>query len=96
MEKLKQNLIRVDFKTPLPYGKETLDGLDIRTPLAGDLRGLKLGELYSLNVDDVLKLVPRISQQAVTSEQLAKLPLTDLNLLSKTLMDFFTGGETTE
>jgi len=92
MNKADQKIITVTLKKPIPYGDGTLDKLDLRTPTAGDLRGVNLGDLYQLNTDTVLKVMPRIAQENITSEQLNALSMPDLLTITQELTNFFELG----
>ena len=79
----------VPLAKPLPYGKGTLDKLQLRRPMAGDLRGIRLAGLSDMDVDVVTKIVARCSVQTVTEAQLAELDPYDLVKVTEKIADFF-------
>jgi len=85
---------------PIPYGKDkTLEELTLRKPTAGELRGTKLARISEIDIDEFLKVLPRIAQPAVTEGQLVMLDPSDLMELANEFADFFTrpttGGAST-
>ena len=60
----------VPLSKPIAYGEATLSELTFRRPVAGDLRGLKLGALADMDVDLVLAIASRTSTTHVVPEQL--------------------------
>ncbi|CCG09707.1 phage tail assembly protein [Pararhodospirillum photometricum] len=83
------NTVTVKFKVPLPYGDALLEELTLRKPKAGDLRGLKMSGLIELDVDTILKIVPRIASPHVVEAQLWELEADDLARLSNGVVGFF-------
>lgn len=81
----------VTLQTPIPFGKDkTLDSITIRKPSAGELRGTKLARVSEIDVDEFLKVLPRISSPVVSEGQLAHLDCADLMELANEFADFFT------
>lgn len=79
----------VTLSKPLAYGDSTLKELAFRRPMAGDLRGLKLGGLADMDVDLVLKLAARTSIQTVTEAQLHTLDPADFLKVTNEVVGFF-------
>jgi len=52
--------------------------ITLRRPAAGELRGLKLGDLINGDVNATIRLVPRISQPTLTEQEAAALDPADL------------------
>ena len=71
-------MITVKFDTPITRGETTIASVDIRKPAAGDLRGLNLMDVAQLKTDTMIKLLPRVTQPALTETEVAdKLDLSD-------------------
>jgi len=58
--------------------KNTITEITLRKPAAGELRGLKLGDLINGDVNATIRLVPRISQPTLTEQEAAALDPADL------------------
>lgn len=72
--------VEVELEVPLPRGEKMIGKLRLRRPKSGELRGLSLGQLCQMNVDEIRKLLPRIST-ALTAEgeELGQLTLNDVD-----------------
>lgn len=79
----------VTLNVPLPYGDNTLKELTFRDPKAGDLRGLHLGGLSTMDVDLLLKLTARLSVQPLTEAHLVELHPSDLLKVTEAVVGFF-------
>jgi hypothetical protein len=79
----------ITLSKPLTYGAGTLKELSFRRPMAGDLRGLKLGGLPDMDVDLVVKLAVRTSIQTVTEAQLHELDPADFIKVANEVVGFF-------
>ena len=52
----------ITLDTPIQRGENTLNSLTIRSPKkAGHLRGLNTMDIVQMNVDTLIKLLPRIT-----------------------------------
>lgn len=79
----------VTLETPLVRGEKTFTQITLRKPKAGELRGLKIGELMASDVSASLKLLPRISEPILTETECDNLDPADLFELVGALSDFF-------
>ncbi|MGY0794318.1 phage tail assembly protein [Azospirillum argentinense] len=79
----------VPLAKPLPYGQNTLTELQLRRPMAGDLRGLRLAGLSDMDVDVITKIAVRCSVTVVTEAQMAELDPYDLIKLTEAVGGFF-------
>jgi hypothetical protein len=79
---------------PIKRGDTSIDNLTIRKPSAGQLRGLSLQSLLSLDITAILTVVPRISMPPVTQAEADGLDPADLAEIGGAIRDFFmTQGE---
>ena len=78
----------VTLNTPLKRGKTALVEFQIRKPLGGDLRGVSLVELLSLNVDALTSVLPRITAPALNKHEVAQLDFIDLTAFGTALVGF--------
>lgn len=68
----------VPLDHPIARGETTITSLQLRKPGAGELRGLTLADLARLDVDAILKLLPRITTPALTPLEASQLSMEDL------------------
>jgi hypothetical protein len=67
--------------TPLLRGVQTIDAITLRKPTSGELRGVSLSDLVSLDVSALAKVLPRISTPTLTEQDVANLDPADLVML---------------
>lgn len=74
------NLKKVQLDTPIRRGDEgeEIKEISLRKPNAGELRGLSMADLARLDVNTVLKLLPRISMPTLTQAEVNQLQTEDL------------------
>lgn len=78
----------VPLEEPLKRGETTIDKLQLRRPNSGELRGLSLVQLAQMNVDEVRKLLPRITIPTITVMEVDKLDPADLMEIAGEIGDF--------
>ena len=83
---------RVVLDTPILRGKTSLKHVDLRKPLAGELRGIQLAELVQLDVASLIKLLPRISP--LTAPEVAALDPADLMAIGTKVVGFLLQKQT--
>lgn len=86
----------VTLSTPV---KRTGDQNDVaavalRKPQPGEMRGLKLLDVLQLDVNALLVLLPRITDPALTRDEVATMELDDLLKLGGEVTQFFGGADT--
>jgi hypothetical protein len=81
-------LATVDLDHPLKRGDEEMAKLTFRRPNSGELRGLSLVQLGQMNVDEIRKLLPRISMEGLIVEEVDKLDSADIMSIAFELSDF--------
>jgi hypothetical protein len=86
----------VEFDTPIVRGDMTISEVNINKPKTGSLRGLSLSDLLKLDVDTVIKLVPRVSTPPLAEHEVAALDPTDFLSLSTAVVGFFASKEQRE
>lgn len=79
----------VEFDSPIVRGDLTIKEVNINKPKTGALRGLALSDVLKLDVDTVIKLVPRVSTPPLTEHEVANLDPTDFLSLSTAVVGFF-------
>jgi hypothetical protein len=78
----------VTLDTPIVRGEQTISEVTLRKPKAGELRGTTLNALVNLDVDALGKVLPRISEPALTEFDVRDLDPSDLVQLGVTFADF--------
>lgn len=78
----------VDLDTPITRGEQTIGMVQLRKPRSGELRGLSLVSLGQLEVDEVRKLLPRITTPTLTVADVDALDPADLLSLGAEIADF--------
>ncbi|KVR77309.1 phage tail assembly protein [Burkholderia ubonensis] len=64
--------------TPLVRGSQTIEQVTLRKPKSGELRGVSLSDLVSLDVTALSKVLPRISTPTLTEADVANIDPADL------------------
>lgn len=70
------NLVPLD--TAIKRGEQKITSLELRKPSAGELRGVHLGDLLHLDVNSLIKVIPRISIPTLTEHEVAAMDPADL------------------
>lgn len=83
----------VEFDTPIVRGDLTIKEVNINKPKTGALRGLSLSDLLKLDVDTVIKLVPRVSTPPLVEHEVANLDPSDFLSISTAVVGFFASTE---
>lgn len=78
----------VTLDTPLKRGEQTVTRVELRKPLAGELRGVHLAELLQLDVDSIIKVAPRITSPALAEIELRRMDPADLLALGTKIAGF--------
>lgn len=83
----------VEFDNPIVRGNLTITEVNINKPKTGALRGLALSDVLKLDVDTVIKLVPRVSTPPLAEHEVANLDPTDFLSISTAVVGFFASKE---
>lgn len=84
----------ITLNVPIEFGDQKIKMIALRRPSSGDLRGCKLLDLLQMDVDAVIKVLPRVANE-IASEQVAlKLDPSDLAKVAKELVSFFSSTPT--
>ncbi len=74
---------------PIVRGKHTISELQVRRPRSGELRGLNLQDVLSLDINAMHKLLPRITVPSLTEAEVSELDPADLVELGTETASFF-------
>lgn len=83
----------VTLQEPIVRGDNKVTELNIRTPKAGELRGLSLADLLQLDVNALKILLPRISSPSITEQEVNNLHPADLVQLGGKVISFLVPAE---
>lgn len=69
---------KITLETPLKRGETEITKITINKPNSGALRGASLRGLLDFQTDDIIKVLPRVSEPALTEQEAARLDPADL------------------
>lgn len=69
-------------------GDQTITGITVRQPKAGEMRGISLLDLAQMDVAALEKILPRITQPALSKDEVAKLSPADLMQIAVKVANF--------
>ena len=78
----------IQLKTPISREGGEVTAVALREPMPGELRGLKLAEVLMMDVATLIKLVPRISDPALSEAEVAKMNPRDFTQVGGTVVRF--------
>lgn len=78
----------VQLDTPIQRGKTTVTEITVRKPKAGALRGLALADVLNMDVYAINKILPRITEPALTEPELRDMDPADLVQLGGVVSNF--------
>ncbi|MFM4981508.1 phage tail assembly protein [Aeromonas caviae] len=82
----------ITLDTPIQRGENTLNSLIIRSPKkAGHLRGLNTMDIVQMNVDTLIKLLPRITD--LTEKEVSDMDPADLLKAGVVVVGFLMGSQ---
>ena len=79
----------IELETPIVRNDLTIKEVNIAKPKTGALRGLSLSDLLKLDVETVIKLVPRVSTPTILEHEVAALDPADFLTISTAVVGFF-------
>jgi hypothetical protein len=81
--------MKINLVTPIKRGTETITEIALTKPNAGSLRGIKLTNLLQMDFGTLAVLLPRITQPALTPDEIEALDPADLMSLAGEVVAFF-------
>src|SRR5690606_8963674 len=81
---------RIELDTPLQRAGKAIHQVEIRKPLAGGLRGVTLVDVLQMDVTALTKVLPRITEPALTEAEIRTMDPADIVQLGAALADFLT------
>lgn len=83
------NTVVVEFDEGYTIGNETIKSVTLTKPKTHALRGLKLNEVLTFDVDTIAKLATRISSPTMIEQHVYDLSVADFTKLSMAIAGFF-------
>ncbi|WP_375592126.1 phage tail assembly protein [Chitiniphilus eburneus] len=68
----------VTLDTPISRGDQSITQVTLRKPSSGSLRGIQLASLLQMDVDSLIRVLPRISDPTLTEHDVRALDPADL------------------
>ncbi|UUC83848.1 phage tail assembly protein [Stutzerimonas stutzeri] len=78
----------ITLDEPLKRGEQTISSVTVRKPAAGELRGVTLSDLLNLEVNALIKVLPRVTSPSLTEQEVARLDPADLVQLGSKVAGF--------
>jgi hypothetical protein len=78
----------VTLDTPIRRGTTSIDSITLRKPNSGELRGVSLAELLNMDVNSLVKVIPRISSPSLTAVEVTSMDPADLFALGTKVSGF--------
>ena len=75
------NFVTITLDEPIQRGDTVIATIQLRKPKAGELRGVSLVDVANLDVMALQKVLPRITQPILTTQDVNNLDLADLMAL---------------
>lgn len=84
--KLADNEVELD--EPIKRGETTIQFVTVRKPSSGELRGTNLQDLLALDVNALIKVLPRVTNPIIHEPEVARLEPADLLQLGSKVSGF--------
>lgn len=81
------------LNTPIQRGETSIDGLVIRKPTAGELRGVALVDLLQMDVTALITVLPRITEPSLTGVEVSGMDIADLMQAGAQVSGFLLGNK---
>lgn len=78
----------ITLDEPLKRGEQTITSVTVRKPASGELRGVALSDLLNLEVNALIKVLPRVTSPSLTEQEVARLDPADLVQLGSKVAGF--------
>lgn len=78
----------ITLETPIKRGETEITSITLRKPGSGEMRGISLRGLLDFMVEDIIKVLPRISTPPLTVQEVASLDPADLLQMGGVIASF--------
>ena len=83
------NSSEITLDVPIPRGETSIEKVTLHKPNSGALRGVSVRAVLDMDVDTIIKVIPRVSDPKITEQEAARLDLADLAQAGLVLSSFF-------
>ncbi|WP_374961018.1 phage tail assembly protein [Spongiibacter tropicus] len=80
----------ITLKKPIKRGEQEITEVTLRKPNTGALRGCRLSMLLNSDVDSLITVLPRITEPALTEQDIADMDVKDLVSCAGEVVGFLT------
>lgn len=87
-DKTSANEKNVALDTPVVRGKTKITHITVRKPQSGALRGTRLQALMDMDVNAMITVLPRVTEPALTTQEINEMDPADLLSLSVEVITF--------
>lgn len=84
----KQESVSVELDTPIKREGDDVTKLTLRKPMSGELRGLSLADLINMDVDSIIRVLPRISSPTLSEHEVRNMDPADLSGIGSEISGF--------
>lgn len=68
----------ITLETPIKRGETSIETVEVRKPVAGELRGNNLTDLLQMDVVALTKVLPRITTPSLTEQEVGRMDPADM------------------
>lgn len=68
----------ITLDTPIKRGETSIESVEVRKPVSGELRGCNLTDLLQMDVVALTKVLPRITNPTLTEQEVARMDPADM------------------
>ncbi len=79
----------ITLSTPIEIGDKTIKQVTLRPPTAGDLLGIAVSGIISMEAGAYMKLLPRITSPALPEATIAAMPVRSFTEIMNGVLEFF-------
>ncbi len=89
IETASNDVVTISIISPIKRNGENLTELKLRKPRAGQMRGLKTGDLMTGDVNSVIVILSRISEPVLVADEIENMDPSDFAECCGVIRDFF-------
>lgn len=93
---MEREIKTVTLETGFKRGNDIIKSVDLRKPTTGDLRGIRLFELAQMEVDSLIKVLPRITIPSMIEAEIRQMDPADFLLLAAEVAGFLSPKQSTD
>uniref|UniRef100_A0A3B0MJX9 Phage tail protein E n=1 Tax=Arsenophonus endosymbiont of Trialeurodes vaporariorum TaxID=235567 RepID=A0A3B0MJX9_9GAMM len=67
------NILTINLEEPISRGETPISQVTLRKPQVGDLRGVQLSPLMQMDIDAMIKVLPRIMTSSLNEQEMRQM-----------------------